>query len=97
MSKTLYTKTSDKMECANSTDPVQTAPEAVRSGSTMFALPLSILRNNCIKSKIKVRQKKYVIKYLKFYNIYHTNFILHAAAKISKDMTVIVKEELEIN
>ena len=51
--KILYTKVSDKMAYANSLDPEQTAPEgAVWSGSTLFAIPLSILRNNCIKSKI---------------------------------------------
>ena len=51
--KILYTKASDKMTYANSADPDQTAPEgAVWSGSTLFAIPLSILRNNCIKSRI---------------------------------------------
>ena len=50
--KILYTKVSDKMAYANSLDPDQTAPEgAVWSGSTLFAIPLSILRNNCIKSE----------------------------------------------
>ena len=44
------------MTYANSADPDQTAPEgAVWSGSTLFAIPLSILRNSCIKSKIKAR------------------------------------------
>ena len=43
----LNTKVSDKMTHANSAVPDQTAP-----GSTLFAIPLSILRNNCIKSKI---------------------------------------------
>ena len=52
-SKILYTKVSDKMTYANGADSDQTAPEgAVGSGSTLFATPLSILRNNCIKSKI---------------------------------------------
>ena len=38
-----YTKVSDKMAYANSADPDQTAPEgAVWSGSTLFAIPLSI-------------------------------------------------------
>ena len=37
-------KVSDKMTYANSADPDQTAPEgAVWSGSTLFAIPLSIL------------------------------------------------------
>ena len=41
------------MAHANSTEPDQTAPEeAVWSGSTLFAIPLSIVRNNCVKSKI---------------------------------------------
>ena len=35
-----------KMAHANSADP-----GAVWSGSTLFAIPLSILRNNCIKNK----------------------------------------------
>ena len=50
----LHTKVSDKMAYANGADPDQTAPEeaAVWSGSTLFAFPLSILRNNCSKSKI---------------------------------------------
>ena len=47
------TKVSEKMTYANSADPDQTAPEgAVWSGSTLFAIPLSILRNSGIKSKI---------------------------------------------
>ena len=51
--KNSNTKVSDKMTYANSADPDQTAPEgAVWSGSTLFAIPLSILRNSCIKSKI---------------------------------------------
>ena len=34
-------------------DPDQSAPEgAVLSGSSLFAIPLSILRDKCIKSKI---------------------------------------------
>ena len=45
--KILYTKVANKMAYANSVDPDQTAP-----GSTLFAIPPSILRNNCIKSKI---------------------------------------------
>ena len=37
---------------ANSADPDQTAPEgAVWSGSTLFDIPLSFVRNNCIESK----------------------------------------------
>ena len=55
--KLLYTKVSDKMAYANSVDPNQTAPsEAVWSGSTMFAIPLSILRYNCIKSKTEAKR-----------------------------------------
>ena len=43
----------DKMTYANSADLNHTAPEeAVWSGSTLFAIPLSILRNSCIKKKI---------------------------------------------
>ena len=45
------TKMSDKMTYANSADPDQTAEGAVWSGSTLFAIPLSILSNRCIKSK----------------------------------------------
>ena len=48
-----YTRVSDKMAYTNSEDPDQTAPEgAVWSGSTMFEVPLSVLRNNCIKRKL---------------------------------------------
>ena len=47
-----YWYTNDKVAYANSVDPDQTTPEgAVWSGSTLFAIPLSILRNNCIKIK----------------------------------------------
>ena len=50
--KISYTKDPNKMACANSADPDQTAPEgAVWSGSTLFAIPLRILRNTYIKSK----------------------------------------------
>ena len=60
------TKVADKMTFADSADPDQTAPEgAVWSRSTLFAISLSILRNNCIKSK-KVGQNKYGIKCSKF-------------------------------
>ena len=41
---------SDKTASANCADPDKTAPEG--SGSTLFAISLSILlRNNCTKSK----------------------------------------------
>ena len=51
--KILYTKVSDKMAYTDSADPDQTAPEGADwSGSTLFAVPLSILRTNCIKRKI---------------------------------------------
>ena len=54
-------KVADKMAYANSGDPDQTAPEgAVWSGSTLFAILLGILRNTCIKNKI--RPKMYGIK-----------------------------------
>ena len=57
VTKNSNTKVSDKMTYANSADPDQTAPEgAVWSGSTLFAVPLSILRNSCIKSKISARK-----------------------------------------
>ena len=47
------TQVSDKMTYADSADPDQTAPEgAVWSESTLFAIPLSILRNSCIESRI---------------------------------------------
>ena len=43
--KISYTKVSDKMACANSVDPDQTAPEgAVWSGFTLLAILLSILK-----------------------------------------------------
>ena len=49
--KISYSKVPDKMAYSNSADPDQTASEgAVWSESTLFASPLSILRNNCIKS-----------------------------------------------
>ena len=50
--KILNNKVSDKMTYTNSADPDQTAPEgAVWSGSTLFAIPQSFLRNSCIKAK----------------------------------------------
>ena len=46
------------MANANSADPDQTAPKgAVWSGSTLFAIPLSSLQNNCIE-KQNLGQKK---------------------------------------
>ena len=57
MSWTSYTKGSDKMAYTYSADQDQTAPEgAVWSGSTLFAISLYILTNNCIKRKIKARK-----------------------------------------
>ena len=48
-----YTKSSDKMAYANSVNPDQTAPDgAVWSGSTLFVIPPSILRKDCLRSKI---------------------------------------------
>ena len=42
---------------ANCADPDQTAPEGVVwPESSWFAIPLSILRDNCIKSKIKAKK-----------------------------------------
>ena len=63
-SKFSYTKVSDKMAYANSAGHDQTAS----SRSTLFAIPHSILRNKCIKSKIlaKKKKKKYEIKCSKF-------------------------------
>ena len=52
----LNTKVSDKMSYANSADPDQTAKGAVWSGSTLLAIALSIIRNNCIKSKISAKK-----------------------------------------
>ena len=63
--KITNTKVSDKMTYANSADLDQTAPEgAVWSGSTLFAIPLRILSNKCIKTKFW--QKYYRIKCSKF-------------------------------
>ena len=54
--KNLYTKLSYIMAHANSADPDQTAPlGAVWSGSTLFAIPSSILRNYWIKSKMQAK------------------------------------------
>ena len=50
--KVLNTKVSDNMTYANSTDP----EGPVLSRSTLFAIPLSSLRNNCIKSKIYAKK-----------------------------------------
>ena len=42
-----------QMAYTNGADPDQTAPEgAVGSGSPLLAIPLSILRKDCIQSKI---------------------------------------------
>ena len=60
----MYTKVPDKMAYANSVDHDQTAPEgAVWSGSTLFAIPLSILRKNFMyRKKQNLNQKKNGIK-----------------------------------
>ena len=51
------TEMSDKMPYANSANPDQTAPiGAVWSGSSLFAIQLSILRDKCIKSKILAKK-----------------------------------------
>ena len=45
------------MPYANCADPDQTAPEgAVWSGCALFAIPLSILKDNCIKSKFQAKK-----------------------------------------
>ena len=49
----------------NSADPDQTAPDgAVWSESTLFAILLSILRNNGIKSKILAKKVFKILGYL---------------------------------
>ena len=61
-----YWKVSDKTAYANSAEADQTAcDQEVWSGSTLFAIPLSILRNTCTKIKI-LSKNKYRIKSLKF-------------------------------
>ena len=58
---------------ANSIDPDQTAPErAVWSGSTLFVIPLSMIRNSCIKNK--VRPEKYKV----FEILGHLPYLAHA-------------------
>ena len=58
---------SDKIAYADSVVPDQTAPEeAVWSGSTLFAISLSILRNSSTKSKNKAKKKKDGIKCSEF-------------------------------
>ena len=48
------------MAYPNSEDPNQTAPEGrVCSGSTLIAIPLSILQNKCIKNKIQAKNECY--------------------------------------
>ena len=60
------TDISDKMAYANGADPDQTVP-AVLSGSTLFAIPQSILkRNNCLESKQLPRKQKPRIYGIKF-------------------------------
>ena len=48
-----YTKVSEKMAYANSVDPDQTAPEgAVWSGSTLFAIPLGMHKEQNLAKKV---------------------------------------------
>ena len=50
--KILYSKMSDKLAFANSADPDQTAPKgAAWSGSTLFAIPLRILKKELHKKQ----------------------------------------------
>ena len=61
------------MTYANSADPDQIAPEGnlIRVyNSTLFGIPLSVLRNNCLKSKIWAKNSG--IKGSKFLDIYST-------------------------
>ena len=67
----MYTKISDKILYTNSVDSDQTAP----SGSILFAIPLSILRNKLQKSKMWVKQ--YGIKCLKLTSLYRNIFFIH--------------------
>ena len=58
---------SDKITYANSTDPDQTTPEgAVWSGSTLFAIPLSILREKKKHEKQNLGKKKVWNKVFEF-------------------------------
>ena len=70
--KISYTKVPNKMACANSADPDQTAPEgAVWSGSTLFAIPLNILGNNCIKKQNLGKKVWIMFEILGHYRIEH--------------------------
>ena len=67
-------KVADKTAYANSAGQDQTAPEgAVWSGSTLFAISLSILRNICIKSKILA--KKYGINVWNFRTLLYSKMM----------------------
>ena len=61
----------DKIAYANRVDPDQTAPEgAVWSGSTLFVIPLSILRNDRIKSKQTKKEWNKMYEILVYLYIY---------------------------
>ena len=47
-----YTKVSDKMAYGKSVDPDQISLKEQSDQGLLFAIPLSILRKKCIKSKI---------------------------------------------
>ena len=65
-----YTNVPNKMAWANNADPDQT----VWSGSTLFAIPLSILRNNCIKSEILAKKNKAWNKVFNLGHLSHPNY-----------------------
>ena len=61
----MNTKVANKMAYAKNADPDQTAPSgAVWSGSALFAILPSILRNNYVKSKIKAKKGNKVFEIL---------------------------------
>ena len=76
---------SDKFEYANGADPDQTAPEGVVwSGSTLFAIPVRILRNNYKKQKLgkKVWNKVFeILGHLPYPNHLYT-VTYHTSPKI---------------
>ena len=78
------------MAYENSAYPDQTAPEgAIWSGSTLFAIPLSILRNNCITSKIWAKEAwNEIFKILGPLPYTHTCSHIHAKENFLGDLTI---------
>ena len=81
----MFSKVSYKLAYANIVELDQTIPlGAVWSGSTLFAIPLSILRNNCIKANVwSKKYEKKGVRNFRTLTVFYIQYKDHLTNKIT--------------